>query len=135
MFERRIVLNFPRDLVGEPIISRLVKKYNLECNILRASVTPRQVGIMVLGLKGSKANYNQALEYLKTLQVTVQPLSHDVTRNLNRCIECGACVTLCPTPALSRDPQTSEIRFDKNACIGCELCIPACPMQAMEVNF
>ncbi|MDP8235949.1 MAG: 4Fe-4S dicluster domain-containing protein [Candidatus Erginobacter occultus] len=46
-----------------------------------------------------------------------------------------ACVTICPTDALTRDPETREVKFDKNACIGCELCIPACPMQAMEVHF
>jgi L-aspartate semialdehyde sulfurtransferase ferredoxin len=135
MVSKRIVLHFPKDLVGEPVMSRLVLKYGLECNILKASITPRQVGIMVLGLKGRNKDYREAIEYLKSLQVTVQPLSQDVTRNSDRCNHCGACVTICPTDALTRDPVTREVKFDKNACIGCELCIPACPMQAMEVDF
>ncbi len=135
MVSKRIVLHFPKDLVGEPVMSRLVLQYGLECNILKASITPRQVGIMVLGLKGRNKDYREAIEYLKSLQVTVQPLSQDVTRNADRCNECGACVTICPTDALTRDPVTREVKFDKNACIGCELCIPACPMQAMEVHF
>jgi len=135
MVSKRIVLHFPKDLVGEPIMSRLVRKYGLECNILRASITPRQVGIMVLGLKGQNKKYHEAIEYLKSLKITVQPLSQDVRRNSDRCNQCGACVTICPTDALTRDPETQEVKFDKNACIGCELCIPACPMQAMEVHF
>ena len=135
MISGRIVLHFPHDLVSEPIISRLVKEYDLECNILKASITPREVGIMVLGLKGGDKHYKQAIEYLKTLQITVQPLSQDITRNEDRCTDCGACVTICPSEALTKDPRTQEVRFDKDACIGCELCIPACPMGAMEVHF
>ncbi len=135
MIFRRIVLHFPADLVSEPIISRLVKKYDLECNILKADITPRQIGILVLGLKGENNNYKQAIEYLKNLNVSVQPLNQDITRNDDRCIECGACVTICPTDALVRDPLTGEVRFDKDSCIGCGLCIPSCPMGAMEVCF
>ncbi|MEA1927149.1 MAG: 4Fe-4S binding protein [Candidatus Auribacterota bacterium] len=135
MISRRIVLHFPTELVSDPIISRLVKNYDLECNILKADITPRQVGILVLGLKGKNKNYLAAIEYLKNLKITVQPLSQDITRNDDRCIECGACVTVCPTDALTRDPQTGQVFFDKDSCIGCELCIVACPMKAMEVHF
>ena len=135
MIFKRIVLHFPADLVSNPIISELVKKYDLECNILKADITPRQIGILVLGLKGDNDNYKHAIEYLKSLKVSVQLLSQDITRNKDRCIECGACVTICPCDALTRVPLTGEVRFDKEACIGCELCIPACPMKAMEVHF
>jgi L-aspartate semialdehyde sulfurtransferase ferredoxin len=135
MISRRIVLHFPIDLVSDPIISRLVKKYDLECNILKADITPRQIGILVLGLKGDNHNYKEAIEYLKSLKVSVQLLSQDVTRDEDRCIECGACVTICPSDALTRDPLTGTVRFDKDSCIGCELCIAACPMRAMEVSF
>ena len=135
MISKRIVLHFPKDLVGEPLMSRLVLKYSLECNILRASITPHQVGIMVLGLKGRNKDYREAIGYLKSLHVTVRPLSQEVTRDNDRCNHCGACVTICPTDALIRDPETQEIKFVKNACIGCELCIVACPMQAMKVHF
>lgn len=135
MISRRIVLHFPAELVSDPIISRLVKKYDLECNILKADITPRQIGILVLGLKGADRNYNQAIKYLESLKVSVQPLSQDVTRDEERCIDCGACITICPSHALSRDPSTGEVIFDKDSCIGCELCIRACPMKAMEVHF
>ncbi len=135
MISRRIVLHFPIDLVSDPIISRLVKKYDLECNILKADITPRQIGILVLGLKGENSNYKDAIEYLKSLNISVQLLSQDVTRDDDRCIECGACVTICPTDALTRDPLTGAVSFDKESCIGCELCIVACPMRAMKVCF
>ena len=41
---KRIVLRFPKRLVERPIISRLVKDYDLEFNILRASITRNRKG-------------------------------------------------------------------------------------------
>ncbi|MBM4445669.1 MAG: (Fe-S)-binding protein, partial [Chloroflexi bacterium] len=35
---RRVVLHFPRTLVEQPIIYRLVRDYDLSFNILKASV-------------------------------------------------------------------------------------------------
>ncbi|MFB0533330.1 MAG: NIL domain-containing protein, partial [Desulfatiglandales bacterium] len=51
---KRIVLHFPRRLVDRPIIYRLVRDYNLQFNILRASVTPEEEGLMVLELSGDQ---------------------------------------------------------------------------------
>ena len=47
---KRIVLHFPRRLVEQPVIYRLVKDYNLEFNILKALITlePEEEGLMVL---------------------------------------------------------------------------------------
>jgi hypothetical protein len=39
--------------VERPIIYRLVKDYDLEFNILKASITPEQEGLLVLELKGN----------------------------------------------------------------------------------
>ncbi|MEE9366326.1 MAG: NIL domain-containing protein, partial [Dehalococcoidales bacterium] len=49
---KRVVLHFPRRLVEQPVVYRLVKDYNLEFNILRASITaePEEEGLLVLEL-------------------------------------------------------------------------------------
>ena len=49
---KRIVLHFPRRLVDRPIVSRLVRDFNLDFNILKASVTPDEEGLLVLELPG-----------------------------------------------------------------------------------
>ncbi len=135
MISKRIVLHFPKSLVDRPIINRLVKEYNLEFNILKADITPREEGLLVLELKGKDKSYREAVDYLKEMGVRVQLVSQDVTRDKDRCTHCGACVTICPTDALVKDTATQEINFNKNECIACELCIPACPVGAMEVRF
>ena len=132
---KRIVLRFPKRLVERPIVYRLVKDYDLEFNILKASITPEQEGVMVLELKGSQAEYDKGIEFLIKAGVKIQSLSQDVTRNEERCTHCGACVTVCPTGAFKLDPKTRMIIFENEKCIACGLCIPACPPHAMEVHF
>jgi len=131
---KRIVLRFPKRLVERPIIYRLVKDYDLEFNILRASITPEQEGVMVIELKGNQSEYDKGIEFLIKAGVKIQSLSQDVTRNDERCTHCGACITVCPTGAFRVDAKRMVI-FDNKKCIACGLCIPACPPHAMEVHF
>lgn len=132
---KKVVLKFPQNLVEEPIICKLVKDFNLDFNILKAYVTPKEEGLVVLELSGDSENFKKGIEYAKKLGVIIQPLSKDVRRNEDRCTHCGACVTICPTEALYVDPKTRKIIFDKDKCIACELCINACPPRAMEIHF
>jgi len=132
---KRIVLRFPKRMVDRPIIYRLVKDYDLEFNILKASITPEQEGVMVLELKGNQSEYDKGIEFLLKAGVKIQSLGQDVIRNEERCTHCGACVTVCPTGAFRLDPKTRLIIFDNEECIACGLCIPACPPRAMEVHF
>ncbi len=135
MISKRIVLKFPHRLVEQPIVCNLVKKHNLEFNILKAQVTPREEGLLVLELKGQDDDYNEGINYLTRRGVIVQPLNQDVIRNNTRCTHCGACVTICPTGALVLDPITRKVHFYNHKCIACELCVPACPPRAMEIHF
>lgn len=135
MDSKRVVLKFPHKLIDQPIVYRLVKDFDLEFNILKAYVTPREEGLMVLELKGEEVNLDKALKYVKSLGVSVQPLSKDIKRNDSKCTHCGACVPICPTEALVTDSLTRKVLFYDTKCIACELCIKACPPRAMELHF
>ena len=132
---KRIVLHFPRRLVERSIVSRLVRDYNLDFNILKASVTPDEEGLMVLELSGNQGDYDKGIRYLTEAGVRIQSLSQDVIRNERRCTHCGACVTVCPTGAFKLDEATWEINFYGEKCMACGLCIKACPPRAMELHF
>ncbi len=132
---KRIVLHFPKRMGDRPIIYRLIKEYDLEFNILKASITPEDEGLMILALSGEQENYDKGIKYLTKNGVRIQALSQDVTRNEERCTHCGACVTICPTGAFKLDPATRLISFDHEKCVACGICIKACPPRAMEVHF
>jgi ferredoxin len=132
---KRIVLRFPRRLVDRPIVSRLVKDFNLDFNILKASVTPDQEGLLVLELSGNQDDYDKGINYLTRTGVKIQSLSQDVTRNEERCTHCGACITVCPSRAFELEPVTRRVNFLDEKCLACGLCIKACPPRAMELHF
>jgi len=135
MISKRIVLKFPNTMVNQPIVYNLSKQFNLEFNILKASVTPREEGLLVLGLKGRERDFQKGLDYLKRKGIRVQPLSQDIIRNEDKCTHCGVCVTICPTDALTVDMKTRKIIFTNENCIACEHCVPACPPRAMEIHY
>ncbi len=132
---KRIVLHFPRRLVDRPIVCRLVKDFNLEFNILKASVTPEEEGLMVLELSGEQKEYDRGIRYLTANGVRIQSLSQDIIRNEERCTHCGACITICPTGAFELVPVTMRVNFYNEKCVACGLCLKACPPRAMEVHF
>jgi len=132
---KRIVLHFPRRLVDRPIVSRLVRDFNLDFNILKASVTPEAEGLLVIEMSGEQEDYDKGIEYLIQTGVKIQSLSQDVTRNEERCTHCGACITVCPTRAFELESATRRVNFLNEKCIACGICIKACPPRAMEVHF
>jgi L-aspartate semialdehyde sulfurtransferase ferredoxin len=135
MTKKRVVLRFPKRMVDEPILYRLIKDFDLQFNILKASITPEAEGLMVVELKGDQKNYDRGVQYLIDSGVKIQSLSQDVTRNEDRCTSCGACVTVCPAGAFEYEPGTMIVRFNTAKCVACGLCIKACPPRAMELHF
>ena len=135
MVRHKIVLHFPHEQVDKPVVSRLVKDYGMDFNILKASITPREEGILVLEVMGERDNYRKAIKYLEKSGVRIQPLSQDIKRNDDKCTHCGACLAVCPTDALKVDPETLEVAFDYDECAACELCIKVCPPRAMELHY
>ncbi len=43
------------------------------------------------------------------------------------CTLCVACTSVCPTGALSANPETPQLRFLEEACVQCGLCASTCP--------
>jgi len=135
MAKRRIVLTFPSRLIDQPITYHLIKDYNLAVNILRARVSPKEEGRLMIELSGKKSSLDAGLNYLKELGVNVQPLARDIRWLEERCTHCTVCVPICPTKAITVDRDKMRVSFDKERCIACELCVPICPYKAVEILF
>jgi len=133
---KKIVITFPKDLVDKPIIYKLIREHNLVFNILKASITPAEEGLMILEMRGEAKDIDKGVAYLKRQGVRIEPLSKDIIVDFDRCVHCGACVAQCPTGALFvKDRKSMKIDFDPSKCIACELCIKPCPVRCIEVKY
>jgi formate hydrogenlyase subunit 6/NADH:ubiquinone oxidoreductase subunit I len=133
--KKKLVLSFPPSLVEDPFVYRLIKDFDLEVNILRATVTPRNWGRMVLEVKGGKANLNKAYDYLEESGVQLDSMVQEMRHLEERCVHCTACTAVCPTQALTVVSQSREVHFEPSKCIICESCIPTCSYGALESQF
>jgi len=122
-------------LVDQPILCRLARDYDIDFNILKASVTPNEEGVLVVELSGEESNYDKGNMYLAQTGVAIQPLSKDVVRDEEKCVHCGSCVALCTGGALSVQRPSMKVDFDHTKCIACEVCVRSCPSRAMEIRF
>jgi Fe-S-cluster-containing dehydrogenase component len=48
--------------------------------------------------------------------------------------EDAPCITICPTKARTRDPQTGAAVTDDKWCVGCKSCLYACPYSAPIIH-
>jgi ferredoxin len=49
------------------------------------------------------------------------------------CTLCLACVSACPTGALTDDPERPTLRFAEDACVQCGLCKATCPEKVVSL--
>jgi Fe-S-cluster-containing hydrogenase component 2 len=51
------------------------------------------------------------------------------------CMQCEApyCASVCPSEAISKDPETGVVKVSKKKCTGCKACLAACPFGVMNI--
>jgi len=76
MTTQRIKLTFPQELIKEPLIFTMAKKFDVMPNIRRAKVT-ESVGEVVLELEGTNKNLEDGIAYLKERGVKVETIEGD----------------------------------------------------------
>lgn len=129
------LLRFPKEVIDQPIIYNLVKKYDLQFNILKATILLQQEGVMVIEFVGHKTNVKKGLGYLKEMGVKVESLAGNIRRDNEKCYQCGACTGICPTGALAVHRPDMAVLFNEEKCTACGLCVSVCPVRAMEVSL
>ena len=118
-----------------PVTYRLAKDFNVAANIIRAQVAPNQVGTLVVELSGDIDQLDAALEWLRSQDIGISTASREILISEDVCVHCGLCTGVCPTEALSLEPETFKLTFTRSRCIVCEQCIPTCPVDAISTNL
>jgi len=75
--KRRVKLTFPQQLIKEPVIFTMAKKFDVMPNIRRARIT-ETVGEMVLELEGTEENLEKGIQALRDQGVDVELVEGDI---------------------------------------------------------
>ncbi|HEY9609394.1 NIL domain-containing protein [Allocoleopsis sp.] len=133
--KKRVTLTFPKRTIQMPVTYRLAKDFNVAANIIRAQVAPNQIGTLVVELSGDIDELDAAIEWMRSQDINVSLLGREILIDEERCVDCGLCTGVCPTQALTLDPESFKLNFMRSRCIVCEQCIPTCPVQAISTNL
>jgi len=75
--KKRVKLTFPQNLIREPVIFTMAKKYDVMPNIRRARVTDT-IGEMILELDGADENVEKGIQTLKEQGIEVELIEGDI---------------------------------------------------------
>ena len=102
--------------------------------------TPRPASFAPVGAKRDVMRLAlRELQRAAPVPVDVIPLPADapfgaVEINVEGCTLCLACVSACPTGALSADTERPMLRFAEDACVQCGLCKATCPEKVISLR-
>ena len=77
MIKKRVKFTFPEQLITEPVIHELGRKFEIVTNIRRADVR-EDMGWVVLELEGDEDEIARGLDWVRATGVRVDPVSGDV---------------------------------------------------------
>lgn len=129
----KVSLTFPPSKLTFPLMTILVRKYELEVNILHADIRMNKTGKLIVELSGEKKNIDEALQFIEEQGITCHVFNGTLTWEEDKCVHCGACTSVCPSRALTIDAPEYLLAYDKEKCLVCGLCIKACPMRLLHL--
>jgi ferredoxin len=106
----------------------------------RGITTQKPAGFVPRGAKrGVLETTFRELHLAAPTSVDVIPLAPGapfggVKLNVEGCTLCHACVTACPTGALSDNPDRAMLRFTESLCVQCGLCESTCPEKVISIE-
>ncbi|MCL2480866.1 MAG: 4Fe-4S binding protein [Spirochaetaceae bacterium] len=130
---KKLLLLFKKSEIEKPIVYHLVKDYDLIINIFRAKITPDEYGYLALDVNGKEENIKKALKFLKSENIEINETDKGIRWNKNACIQCGNCLSHCPTDALFiADRKSRRVEYDIEKCVQCLSCTENCPFGACQ---
>ncbi len=130
----KLSIIYPVNKITAPLVSKLIKQYNLEINILHADIGLTKVGTLVADFSGEEADLAAALQYIDDAGVEYRIFSRQLIWDEARCVHCGACTAVCPSNALTMSIEDWSLQYDRDKCVVCGLCTRACPLSVMNLE-
>ena len=112
----------------EPVIARVVKETGVLINVEKANIDSMAGEVLIDVPDGDAERVQRRLE---ELGVSVRVMENAIVRDEEECVDCGACISICPQEVFSFDEEW-KLRVRSERCVLCGKCIQACPHGALS---
>lgn len=125
----KVKINISSEIVTKPILAEAIVETGVLLNVSQAHFD-RSHGEVVAYVQ------EELFEKMKSALVSkgavVRKLDTPIEWDEDECVECGACMSVCPTKVFSLDEDYSLL-VDKSKCIQCGTCVEMCPHNALSL--
>jgi NAD-dependent dihydropyrimidine dehydrogenase PreA subunit len=125
----KLLVQFSRKGGQEPVIARTVRDTGVLINVERAHIDS-MAGEVLIDVPDTDAPL--VCRHLEETGATVKALEQSVIRDENECVDCGACISVCPQDVFSFDTEW-RLAMEADRCVLCGKCVEACPHQALSL--
>ncbi|MCQ8898036.1 MAG: 4Fe-4S binding protein [Hadesarchaea archaeon] len=130
--KRKILLRYPAEMAEEPVFATVLLETGIPANILYSSIGARG-GEILIGVDAPPEEVERMMALFRRRGVEAVEVRKAVRVDREKCFDCGACLSLCPTQAL-RFSGDCSLEVEEEKCVCCEACVPACPVRAIAVR-
>jgi NAD-dependent dihydropyrimidine dehydrogenase PreA subunit len=125
----KLLVNFSRGKGRKPIIAQVVRDTGVLINVERAVIDSSE-GEALIDVPDESCRLVR--DRMADLGATVRILEHGVSLNESECVDCGACISICPREVFSFDLDF-RLHLEEERCILCGKCLEACPHHALTL--
>lgn len=126
----KIKIIIPTDKIQDPIIAESMVETKVLLNIMVANIDSTY-GELISDVEDSQ--FNKIKKALEARGAVVSVLDQPITRDEEECVDCGACISVCPMKVYSFDEEWN-LCVDEKKCIQCGMCIKMCPHGALKLG-
>ena len=126
----KIKISIPTERIHNPIISESIIETGISINIMVANIDSTY-GELIADVNDFRFDrIKNALEFRGAI---VSILDRPILRDDEECVECGACISVCPMNVYCFDVDWN-VQVDEKKCIQCGMCIKMCPHGALKLG-